>query len=96
MLLQSAPKPEDTVALKAIFDKHDGNKNGVIEKHELPAVLEDSLKRKLPASLMDKYVNTIFAKHDKDNSNTVRPSHATSAPAVLFLLLNWGFDHPAA
>ncbi len=71
-ILQAAPKPEDTVALKAIFDKHDDNKNGVIDKHELPAVLEDSLKRKLPASLMDKYVNTVFAKHDKDNSNTVR------------------------
>lgn len=58
--------------MKAIFEKHDDNKNGVIDKHELPAVLEDSLKRKLPPTLMQKYVSTVFAKHDKDGNDNVR------------------------
>jgi Ca2+-binding EF-hand superfamily protein len=57
--------------LKALFAKYDTDGSGSIEPSELPALLESSVKQKLPAKLLEKYHELQMNNADKDKNGII-------------------------
>jgi len=72
----SSPAPTAAVALnadqlKAAFAKYDTDGNGSIEPSELTALLETSLKQKIPPKLLAKYHELQMNNADRDKNGVV-------------------------
>lgn len=57
--------------LRAAFNKYDTDGNGSIEPSELTALLETSLKQKIPAKLLSKYQDLQMNNADRDKNGII-------------------------
>lgn len=61
---ESTLTEEQLAKIKAKFDKVDTDHNGIIDKNELRAVLEETLNRKLSDKLFNSYLGTSNNRFD--------------------------------
>ena len=67
--LELTPQLKETIRKE--FDKYDTDKNGTLDKMELRACLETTLKTKLSDNLFGRYVEASFQKTDKDSNQVI-------------------------